>query len=160
MTDNTVKIGVYRIFGYDLAMSVPDEDVASEFHAKRKQALHELFGGEDVEVMDWGQTDDSQPHEYIELIVDVGSFVWTNPIVIPVAKWVFEKIADKAVDGGLDKFLSWLLPGMRKKQEEKKIGDVQIKLPNGFEVFVRKPEHGGKIQLSGDGKVQEISFIA
>lgn len=155
---NTVRIGVKRIFGFELSKAVPDEDVAMELHTNRKDALHEVFDGQVVQVKDWGQTDDTQPHEYIELVVDVGTFLWTNPIVIPVAKWIFEKLADKALDGGLDNFFSWLLPGLRKKQEEKKIGDVQIQMPNGFVVNIYKPENGGNIQVFGDGKVSEIRF--
>ena len=42
-------------------------------------------------------------------------------MVIPVAKKIFEKLADKAIDTVLEKSVSWILSKFKKKQEEKKI---------------------------------------
>ena len=82
----------------------------------------------------------------------------TNHVLIPAAKYIFEKIADKAIDTVLEKSVSWILSKFKKKQEEKKIGRFEIRLPNGVVLFADKPEQGGKIKFTVNGEWQEVEF--
>jgi hypothetical protein len=156
---NELKIGIDRIFGYDPGVGVKDEEFALQFHNTRKLALHDVFDNQkDIEVIEWGQTDDSEPHEYVEILIGIGATALTNQILIPAAKKIFEKIADKTIDTALEKSVSWILSKFKKKQEEKKIGRFEIRLPNGVTLFTDKPEHGGKVRFTLNGKWEEIEF--
>jgi ribose 5-phosphate isomerase RpiB len=154
-----IQVGVFRIFGDELQKPVLDTDVALQLHNNRKQALHDVFDNQQgIEVADWGQTDDSQPHEFVSIAVGIGATVVANHVLIPAAKFIFEKLADKAIDTVLEKSVSWILSKFKKKQEEKKIGRFEIRLPNGTVLFVDKPEQGGKIKFTVNGKWEEIEF--
>lgn len=154
-----IQIGVFRIFGNELENSVEDNKVALQLHNNRKQALHDMFDNEqDVKVADWGQTDDSQPHEFVSIVIGIGATALTNHVLIPTAKYIFDKIADKAIDTVLEKSVSWILSKFKKKQEEKKIGRFEIRLPNGVVLFADKPQDGGKIKFTLNGQWEEIEF--
>jgi len=155
---NKISIGVNRIFGDELEPPVNDNDVALQLHNNRKQALHDVFDNQkDVEV-DWGKTDDSEPHEFVLIAIGIGSTVLTNHVLIPAAQYIFEKIADKAIDTVLEESVSWILSKFKKKQEENKIGRFEIRLPNGTVLFVDKPEQGSKIKFVVNGEWQEVQF--
>lgn len=154
-----IQVGVFRIFGNELENPVEDNKVALQLHNNRKQALHDVFDNQkDVEVSDWGQTDDSQPHEFVTIAIGIGATALTNHVLIPAAKYIFEKIADKAIDTVLEKSVSWILSKFKKKQKEKKIGRFEIRLPNGTVLFVDNPEQGGKIKFTVNGQWEEIKF--
>jgi len=154
-----MEVGVFRIFGNELENPVDDNKVALQLHNKRKQALHDVFDNQqDVEVADWGKTDDSQPHEFVEIAIGIGATALTNHVLIPAAKYIFEKLADKAIDTVMEKSVSWILSKFKKKQEEKKIGRFEIRLPNGVVVFADKSLDGGKIKFTVNGQWEEIEF--
>jgi hypothetical protein len=154
-----ISIGVFRIFGNELENPVDDYKVALQLHNIRKQSLHDVFDNQkELDVIDWGQTDDSQPHEFVSIAIGIGATALTNYALIPAAKFVFEKIADKAIDNVLEKAVSWILSKFKKKQEENKIGRFEIRLPNGTVLFVDKPEQGGKIKFTVNGEWQEVEF--
>ena len=156
---HTISIGILRIFGDELENPVVDSDVALQLHNNRKQSLHDVFDNQqEIEVLDLGQTDDSQPHEFVSIAIGIGATALTNHVLIPTAKFIFEKIADKAVDTALEKSVSWILSKFKKKQEEKKIGRFEIRLPNGVVLFADKPEQGGKIKFTVNGEWQEVDF--
>jgi hypothetical protein len=154
-----IQIGVFRIFGNELEQPVNDNEVALQLHNNRKQALHDVFDNQtDIEINDWGDTDDSQPHEFVSIAIGIGATALTNHVLIPAARYIFEKIADKAIDTVLEKSVSWILSKLKKKQEEKKIGRFEIRLPNGTVLFVDKPEEGRKIKFVVNGELQEVQF--
>lgn len=156
---NEISIGIFRVFGNELEKPVADIDVALQLHNNRKQALHDVFDyRQDVVVADWGQTDDSQPHEFVSIAIGIGATALVNHVLIPAAKYIFEKIADKAIDTVLEKSVSWILSKFKKKQEERKIGSFEIRLPNGVVLFADKPQDGGKIKFIVNGEWQEIEF--
>jgi len=154
-----IQIGVFRIFGNELEQPLNDNEVALQLHNNRKQSLHDVFDNQkEIEVLDWGQTDDSQPHEFVSIAIGIGATALTNHVLIPAAKYIFEKIADKAIDTALEKSVSWILSKFKKKQKEEKIGRFEIRLPNGVVLFADKPEQGGKIKFTVNGEWQEVEF--
>jgi hypothetical protein len=156
---SNITVGVLRIFGNELEKPVADCDVALLLHNNRKQALHDLFDNrQDIEILDWGQTDDSHPHEFVSIAIGIGATALTNHVLIPAAKFIFEKLADKAIDTVMEKSVSWILSKFKKKQEEKKIGSFEIRLPNGVVLFADKPQDGGKIKFTINGQWEEIQF--
>jgi len=156
---NSISIGIFRIFGNELEQPVNDNEVALQLHNNRKQALHDVFDNQtDIEVNDWGQTDDSDPHEFVAIAVGIGATALTNHVLIPAAKYIFEKIADKAIDTVFEKSISWILSKFKKKQEENKIGEFHIRLPNGTELVVTNPKAGHKIKFVVNGEWQEVEF--
>ena len=158
--NDTISIGIYRIFGRELEIPIDDDEVKLKLHNKRKVALHETFDNqEEIVVNHWGQTDDEQPHEYVEIIVSAGATLFVNHVVIPVAKKIFEKLADKAIDTVLEKSVSWILSKFKKKQEEKKIGEYSITLPNGTLLRVTNPKEGSKIIFYVNEEPQEVQFL-
>lgn len=154
-----IQIGVFRIFGDELENPVEDNKVALQLHNNRKQALHDVFDNQrDIEIADWGQTDDSHPHEFVSIAIGIGATALTNHVLIPAAKFILEKLADKAIDTVMEKSVSWILSKFKKKQEEKKIGSFEIRLPNGVVLFADKPQDGGKIKFTINGQWEEIQF--
>lgn len=156
---NTISIGIFRIFGEELKQPINDNEVALQLHNNRKRALNDVFDNQqDIVVSDWGDTDDSQPHEFVTIAIGIGAAALTNHVLIPAVKYIFEKIAEKAIDTVLEKSVSWILSKFKKKQEEKKIGRFEIRLPNGVVLFVDKPEEGSKIKFVVNGEWQEVAF--
>ena len=99
-----IQVGVFRIFGNELENPVDDNKVALELHNVRKQALHEVFDNQQtIEISDWGQTDDSQPHEFVSIAISIGAVALTDHVLIPAEKFIFEKIADNAIDTVFEK---------------------------------------------------------
>lgn len=157
-----ITVGVYRIFGGELEKPIHDPEVALQFHNMRKEALHDVFDNQDnVSIQNWGETDDTQPHEFVSLaIATIGTTALTNYVLIPAIKFIFERIADKAIDTAMEKSVGWILTKLKKKQQEKKIGDCQINLPNGVVLYLDKPAQGNKIRYTVDGKWEQIEFIS
>ena len=81
---NNISIGIRRILGEELEPPVNDNDVALQLHNNRRQALHDVFDNQtDIEINDWGDTDDSQPHEFVSIAIGIGDAVLTNHVLIP-----------------------------------------------------------------------------
>lgn len=155
----TLSIGVFRIFGNELEQPVPDHLVAQQLHDNRKLAIHDIFDNQqEMQVTEWGQTNDSGPHEFVTIAVSIGATAFTNHVLIPAAKYIFEKIADKAIDTAIEKSVSWLLSKFKKKQAEKKIGSIEVRLPNGVVLNVVNPGKETVIKFDVHGEPFEISF--
>src|SRR5687768_2953124 len=107
---NNISIGIFRTFGNELEQPINDNAVALQLHNKRKNALHETFDRQnEVEVKSWGQTDDTTPHEYVEIIIGALLPALTSHVILPAVKYLFQKIADKAIDTTLEKTVSWII---------------------------------------------------
>ena len=110
-----INVGVYRIFGQELTPPVNDQMVDLQLHHVRRQSLHDIFDQHpEIEVTDWGDTDDSQPHEFVSIALVIGAPLVANHVIIPAVKYLFEKLAEKAVDTVLEKSVSWVLSKLRK----------------------------------------------
>jgi len=50
-----------------------DEEGRRSFHTQRARLIHGLVDTLDLEVKDWGETDATYPHEWVDIIVALGS---------------------------------------------------------------------------------------
>jgi hypothetical protein len=156
---NTIELGVYRVRGWELDTKQDDEKIALEFHDLRKDSLHEILDSQnEIEIKNWGDTDDQQPHEFVTIVVGIVAPAVANHVVIPVLKKVFEKIADKAVDTVFEKAVSWIVSKFKKKQDEKKIGEFQVTLPGGAIITITNAKQGDKISFLDNGQKVEYEF--
>lgn len=154
-----LEIRILRVFGNELSQPVMDSDVSVELHNNRAQALHDIFdNNNELEVLDWGQTDDDRPHEMVAIVVGIGATALTNTVLIPAGKYIFEKLADKVVDTVLENAVAWILAKFKKKKEENKIGDFEIRLPDGVILYTENLKKGTKIKFRVDGKMHEVEF--
>jgi hypothetical protein len=154
-----LKLGFYRIFGQELVPPAIDTDVSIMLHQNRALALHEVFDDvTEITVLNWGDTDDAAPHEYVSLAVGLIGPVLVKHVVLPAVKSMFEKIADKAIDTVFEKAVSWIVLKMKKKQDEKKIGEYHITLANGTAITVTNPKEGSKLRFVVNGEWQEVEF--
>lgn len=157
-----VVLGVYRRLDNRFEGLSDDSPRAVELHNRRKIALHEVLDSEKlIEVVDWGDTDDSRPHEFVEITLGmVASTVFTYAIV-PGLKYVAEKLAEKAVDEASSELAKWLIAKLRPKQESKEILDIQITLPDKTHIHVDPPDRDAEIRITfRDGTLGSITYAS
>jgi hypothetical protein len=134
-------LGVYRWLQPD-----PTED-AQERHVARQQALHEaLTHDEGFEVASWGATDDTQPHEFVEVVALVtpvaAAAAWT------VIQWLGKKLVEKAVDEGIAHGFQALVTRLRGAQDSKKVQDFFAVAHDGTRVEVFPSALGGQVTIT------------
>jgi hypothetical protein len=155
-----ITLGVYRRLDNRFEGLGDDSPRALELHNQRSEALHDVLDNEkSIEVLDWGATNDSQSHEFVELILGaLGSAVVTYAVV-PGLKYVGEKLAEKAVDQATSEVAMWLISKLRPKQESKKILDFEIRLPDGTYIHVDPPDRYADIRIAfAGGTVSSITY--
>jgi hypothetical protein len=126
--------------------SLAANKLALEQHNIRKEALHEILDNTDhIEVVNWGETNDTDSHEFVELILGaLGSAVFQYTIV-PGLKFIAEELGKQAVDQGTSELVKWIVSKLRPKQEKKEILDYVINLPNGVSFSVDPPDTSASI---------------
>ena len=125
------------------------------------QSLHDVFDGEQaVEVVDWGQTDDTTSHEFVELsVVGVVAPALFQYAVVPGLKFVAEKLAEKVVDESATQLVKWVISKLRPKQQAKELLDFEIRLPDGTRIRVDPPDQNATITVSfSQGSVASINY--
>jgi hypothetical protein len=138
-----INLWVYRRLDNRFEGLSDDSPRALELHNRRKLALQDVLCGEkSIEVLSWGDTDDKQSHESVELILIPLTTVFTYAIV-PGLKYVGEKLAEKAIDYGASEIAKWLISKLRPQQESKKILNFGITLPDGTNILVDPPNRDG-----------------
>jgi len=132
----TVGLSVYRRLDNRSEGLSDDSPRAVELHIRRKEALHEALLADGWTVEEWGDTDDKQPHELVELVVGIAANPHVQMAIVSAATWA----ALELVKGVLGEFaaeaVKALLGRLVPKQEEKKILDFTITLPNGMTIKV------------------------
>lgn len=157
---NTINLGVYRRLDNRLEGLSDDSPRAIELHNRRKEALHNILESvENIEVTDWGRTDDSDPHEFVELTIGAIATATLSYIIVPGVKFIAEKLAEKAIDEGASELAKWIISKFRSKQESKEILDFQIRFPDGTFISVDPPDGNAEIRISfSDGSVSGINY--
>jgi hypothetical protein len=156
----TVTLGVYRRLDNRFEGLPDDSPRALELHVRRKEALHDIFDNKKgIVVLNWGDTDDTKSHEWVQLVVGlVGAPVFQYAIV-PGLKFVAQKLAEKTVDEATSELVKSVVSWFRPKQEEKKILDFSITLPDKTVVTVDPPDQNATIHIQfADGKVESITY--
>jgi hypothetical protein len=149
-----ITLGVYRRLD-NRVLNLPDDSpLAVELHVRRKVALHAVFDSEEsIQVLNWGETDDPKPHEYVELSI-VG-YAIIHYAFVPGIEWLGKKLAEKAADTAVSTLIKKVVAMLRPKQEAKQILDVVIKMPDGTVISVDPPDQRATISISlpGGGSV-------
>ena len=154
-------LGVYRRLD-NRSEGLPDDSPRGfELHTRRKNALHDVFDGEQaVAVVDWGKTDDTTSHEFVELsVVGVLAPALFQYAVVPGLKFVAEKLAEKAVDESATQLVKWVISKLRPKQQAKELLDFEIRMPDGTRISVDPPDRNATITISfSQGSVASINY--
>jgi branched-subunit amino acid transport protein AzlD len=158
--NNSIKVGVYRRLDNRLEGLPDNSPLALELHNRRKVALHEVFDDQTaISVLNWGNTDDSKPHEYVEIIITALSAQLMGPIVISALKELGMVLVEKAVDEITSATIKWVISKLIKKQEEKKIQDFTIVLKDGTFIRVDPPQGKSKITINfSDSGITSIKY--
>lgn len=136
----SIKLSIVRMLD-DRMTARENLALAKELHQKRAKALHDIFDHQkNVRVIDWGCTDDVNPHECVDLILSAIAVPALQHVIVPGVKFIGKKFAEKAVDEGASSLVKSLVSWLRPKQESKKILDFVIELPDGSMVKVNPPE--------------------
>ena len=132
-----------------------------ELHNRRKDALHAVLDGDPIiRVTDWGDTDDSQPHEFVEVALGAATTAVFQYAIVPGVKWLGLKLAEKAVDTALGELAKTIVAKLRPKQEAKQLLNVIITLPDGTLIAVDPPDRAATISIKfADGSVQSLEYL-
>jgi hypothetical protein len=156
----TFTLGVFRRLDNRLEGLGDDSPRALELHNRRRDALHEVFESPTpVRVVSWGQTDDSTPHEFVELVLYAAATAVFNYAVVPGLKFLGEKLAEATVDHVTSEAVKAAVSWLRPKQAEKEILDVVISLPDGTRIQVDPPDRDASITVSfANGRVERVKY--
>jgi hypothetical protein len=159
--DISVTLGVYRRLDNRFEGLSDDSPRASELHNRRKEALHAVFDGDPaIRVTDWGDTDDSRPHEFVEVALGSAATAVFQYAIVPGLKWLGLKLAEKAVDTALGELAKAIVARLRPKQEAKQLLDFIITLPDGTQISVDPPDRYATITIRfADGAVQSLEYL-
>lgn len=112
-----------------------------------------------IQVFDWGYTDDSQPHEFVEITLGALAPAAFTYVLVPGLRYVAAKLAEKTSDQAASELAKWLIAKLRPKQELQEILDFQIRLPDGTTIQVDPPGRYARISIAfSDGTVSSITY--
>lgn len=155
-----LRLRVYRRLDNRVEGQLDDSPRAFQLHIRRKNALHAaLDDAPGLHVVDWGGTDDSKSHEFVELSVAGLASVAFTYAVVPGLLWLGKKLAEKAVDTAASEATKALISRLFVKQKAKEILDFEITLPDGTLIRFDPPDRYATIHITfSDGKVDSINY--
>lgn len=158
----TLALGVYRRLDNRFEGLGDDSPRALELHNRRRDALHEVFeASTSLTVVEWGETDDTRPHEFVELVLGAVASAVFSYAIVPGLKFLGEKLAEAAVDHATSEAVKGVVAWLRPKQEEKKLLDFVISLPDGTKIQVDPPDRAASVTLTfADGRVESVTYSA
>ena len=159
--NNSITLSVYRRLDNRFEGLSDDSPRAFELHNRRKDALHAVFDSDAIlQVSDWGATDDSRPHECVEVLLSAAATAVFHYAIVPGVKWLGRKLAEKAVDTALSELAKAVVAKLRPKQESKQLLDFIIKLPNGTQIVVDPPDGSARITINfADGTLESLEYL-
>jgi hypothetical protein len=146
--NTTLTLGVYRRLDNRFEGLPDDSPCGIELHNRRKEALHAVLDtDESFQVLNWGETNDINSHEFVELtIAGVAGAVFTYAVV-PGLLWLGKELAEKAVDTVASEAVKALIAKLSPKQEAKQLLDVTITMPDGTTINVDPPDRYATIHI-------------
>jgi hypothetical protein len=126
-----MRLLVYRRLDNRFEGLSDDSPRALELHNRRKNALHEVLDEEPGwRVEDWGLTDDSQPHELVELVVAILGSPQFQAVAVPALTFLGGTMVKAAIDEVTSEAVKSLIARLRPKQKQEQILDFEIRLPD------------------------------
>jgi hypothetical protein len=155
-----IKLGVYRRLDNRAEGLDDNSPRALELHNRRKEALHSIFAENSAFVVnDWGKTDDTKPHEFVELFLVPAGAVALHYAIVPGLKWVALKLAEKAVESAYSKAAEWIISAIRGKQIEHKVLDIILTLPDGTKISMDPPDRDATMHITfADGEHLSVKY--
>jgi hypothetical protein len=155
------RLGIRRRLDNRFEGESDDSPRALELHNRRKNALHAILDGNSaIRVEHWGATDDSRPHEYVELLLSAATPAVFEYAIVPGVTWLGLKLAEKAFDTGVSEAIKSLVARLITKQETKQILDFMIQLPDGTRITVDPPDRSATIEIHfADGSLQSVEYL-
>jgi hypothetical protein len=146
--NENLELSVYRPFDNPETQSFdpPNSPRALKSHYQRRDALQDALdgvGGWDVK--DWGDTNDSEAHELVELTLEVLKNPQFQAIAVPALNYVGDILATAAVGAAMAEAVKTLIARLWPRQKEKKVADCLITLPNGPSISCDPVVAGGAI---------------
>ncbi len=131
-----------------------------ELHIRRKKALHDVLDAkQDIQVLDWGLTDDAESHELVELGLASAVGAAFQYAVVPGLKFLGQKLAEKLVDNTTSEMAKAIVAWLRPKQESKEILDFTIMLPDKTTIHVDPPDRDATIRINfSNGKFESVTY--
>ena len=112
-----------------------------------------------MRVISWGNTDDTNSHEYVEVTLALLSAHFFRPLFIKGMEELGKKLAEKAIDETTSEFVKWIISQFTKKQKEKKIQDFTITLKDKTFLNVDIPQNTSAITIHfKDGEVTSVKY--
>lgn len=138
-----------------------DSPRALELHNRRKRALHDAL--EEVSDWDinWGETDDTKPHEWVELFITILSIPQVQAVAVPAITFIGGIIVKSGLDTATSETVEKLIAKLWKKQQKKEILDYVVTLPNGSEVYVDPQDDDAEITVQfKKGRIVSVNYNA
>jgi hypothetical protein len=159
--DTVIKLGVYRRLDNRFEGLSDDSPRALELHNLRKDALHAVFDPDPrIRVREWGDTDDTRPHEFVEIALGAAATAAFKYAIVPGVKWLGLKLAEKTVDTALSELAKAIVAKLRPKQEAKELLDFTLTLPDGTQISVDPPDRYATITINfADGVIQSLEYL-
>lgn len=154
-----LKVGVYRV------RELPEEAaVAKSRHELRSGALHEVFDNSTTaQVLNWGDTDDDRPHEFVEALVvtliGVAVAAAVDHIVVPGIKALVQKLRERNVEKESAQTVGEICAQLAAKREAGEIKEFYIKLPDNTFIAYGTPASAAGFSLQfNDGTESSVAM--
>lgn len=157
---NNITVQVCRRLDDRLQGLPNDSRLSLELHSLRREALHEVLDNQEIApVIDWGDTNDINSHEYVEIILNGIGVMVIQPLLINSLKELGKKLAAKAIDETTSQVVKWVISKLIKKQREKKILDFNITLKDGTFLRIDPPQGTSDVTVHfNDGELISIKY--
>lgn len=150
--DTQIRVSVARRFDNRDEGLADDSPRAIELHRIRAAALHDIFDlARGLTVLDWGDTDDREAHEFVELLMDFVQWA-TQPqqlqaagaAALAIGKFLGAAVVGESVKEGV----KWLFERLRRKQHNEEITNVNIRVTRMINIQMDPPKFGGRVYVS------------
>ena len=156
----TITLGIFRRLDNRIEGHDDTSHLALVLHNRRRDALHAVLDGDrNLRVLDWGKTDDTTPHEFVEIALSATATAVFTYAIIPGVKWIGVKLAEKAVDTAVGEVVKALFAKLRPMQDAKQMLDFVVSLPDGTRITVDAPDRSGTVTINfTDGTLQSLQY--
>ena len=152
-----LHVGVYRVQVDEWDETDETKQLQKERHDARGAAVKAEFQDDPdgIRVLAWGNTEAEEPHELVELVVEVVTSPQVQGAAASVLTWIGLKLADKGLDSAISAdFTAVARKIFRTQKAEPRVNDAWINAGNQ-----RYPElHLYPPEWSGGSTVAAIDF--